>query len=156
MSNLDSVKVNVEIVKPYTSTEPIRFRRYTVIHSEDSSSINVVISSEFEMLKFSTVSTDIIYGQWVWFFNDIYQLNLFAFVGDYPYEISKLRYNQFLEKMPISISAIVNGDMKFLENRPALLNTPVLVRFISKYAEFNKISQYGIIRQYIETDEDNK
>ncbi|MGL5640983.1 MAG: staygreen family protein [Paraclostridium sp.] len=150
MSNLDSFKVNVNIVEPYTSTEPIRFRRYTVIHNEDSSVINVVISPYFEMLKFGTVSTDIIYGQWVWFTGDIYILNLFAFVGDYPYEIARLRYNQFSEKIPVSISAIVNGDKAFLENRPQLLKTPVFVRFISSYPKFNKLIPYNQIEDYLD------
>lgn len=150
MSNLDSFKVNVNIVEPYTSTEPVRFRRYTVIHNEDSSVIDVVISPDFKMLEFSTVSTDIIYGQWVWFFNDIYHLNLFAFIGDYPYEIARLRYNQFLEKIPVSISAIVNGDKTFLENRPQLLKTPVFVRFISSYPRFNKLVPYNQIESYFD------
>lgn len=150
MVDFNSVKVNVIIRKPYTTTEPVRFRKYTVKHNEDSTIIDVIIGPEFEGLELSTISTDIIYGQWFWFVDDIYQLNLFAFVGDYPYSVAKERYEQFLSKMPITISAIVNGDIEFLNNRPVLKDTPIFVRFISKYPNFNKISSYGTIRQYIQ------
>ena len=125
MVNLDSAKVNVIIREPYTSTEPVRFRKYTVEHKNDSKIIDVIIGPEFEGLDLSTVSTDIIYGQWFWFVQDIYQLNLFAFVGDYEFATARARYEQFLAKMPITISAIVNGDIEFLNNRPILKNTPI-------------------------------
>ncbi|MDU3335179.1 staygreen family protein [Paraclostridium bifermentans] len=150
MVNLDSAKVNVIIREPYTSTEPVRFRKYTVEHKNDSKIIDVIIGPEFEGLDLSTVSTDIIYGQWFWFVQDIYQLNLFAFVGDYEFATARARYEQFLAKMPITISAIVNGDIEFLNNRPILKNTPVFVRFISTYPDFNKITSYGVVRQYIQ------
>lgn len=150
MVNLDSAKVNVIIREPYTSTEPVRFRKYTVEHKNDSNIIDVIIGPEFEGLDLSTVSTDIIYGQWFWFVQDIYQLNLFAFVGDYEFATARARYEQFLAKMPITISAIVNGDIEFLNNRPILKNTPIFVRFISTYPDFNKITSYGVVRQYIQ------
>lgn len=150
MVNLDSAKVNVIIREPYTSTEPVRFRKYTVEHKNDSKIIDVIIGPEFEGLDLSTVSTDIIYGQWFWFVQDIYQLNLFAFVGDYEFVTARARYEQFLAKMPITISAIVNGDIEFLNNRPILKNTPIFVRFISTYPDFNKITSYGVVRQYIQ------
>lgn len=150
MVNLDSTKVNVIIREPYTSTEPVRFRKYTVEHKNDSKIIDVIIGPEFEGLDLSTVSTDIIYGQWFWFVQDIYQLNLFAFVGDYEFATARARYEQFLAKMPITISAIVNGDIEFLNNRPILKNTPIFVRFISTYPDFNKITSYGVVRQYIQ------
>lgn len=150
MVNLDSAKVNVIIREPYTSTEPVRFRKYTVEHKNDSKIIDVIIGPEFEGLDLSTVSTDIIYGQWFWFVQDIYQLNLFAFVGDYEFATARARYEQFLAKMPITISAIVNGDIEFLNNRPILKNTPIFVRFMSTYPDFNKITSYGVVRQYIQ------
>lgn len=150
MVNLDSAKVNVIIRDPYTSTEPVRFRKYTVEHKNDSKIIDVIIGPEFEDLDLSTVSTDIIYGQWFWFVQDIYQLNLFAFVGDYEFATARARYEQFLAKMPITISAIVNGDIEFLNNRSILKNTPIFVRFISTYPDFNKITSYGVVRQYIQ------
>lgn len=150
MIELDSTKINVTIRPPYTSTEPVRFRKYTVEHNADSSVIDVIIGPEFEYLELSTVSTDIIYGQWFWFIGDVYQLNLFAFVGDYEFSIAKARYEQFLSKIPLTISAIVNGDIEFLNNRPILKGTPIFVRFISTYPSFNKIASYGVVRQYIQ------
>ncbi|MEN2256699.1 staygreen family protein [Paraclostridium benzoelyticum] len=150
MVDFNSAKVNVIIREPYTSTEPVRFRKYTVEHNDDSSIIDLIIGPEFEDLELSTISTDIIYGQWFWFVQDIYQLNLFAFVGEYPYDMAKERYEQFLAKMPITISSIVNGDIEFLNSRPILKNTPIFVRFISTQPDFNKIVSYGVIRQYIQ------
>ena len=142
-------KINVIIEKPYTSTEPVRFRKYTVKQNHPDSNIDVIIAPKFKDLELSTISTDIIYGQWFWFVENIYQLNLFVFVGDYEFSDAKIRYEQFLDKVPLAIISIVNGDIKFLDNRPILKNTPIFVRFISTHPSFNKIDYYGLISYYI-------
>lgn len=143
-------KVNVKIVKPYTETEPIRFRRYTILHLDNPTIVDLSISPYFYDLDLFTVSTNLIYGQWYWFYQNIYQLTLVVFIGDYPYEVAKYRYKKFLELLPMSISSIVNGDITFLENNPLLLQTPVLVRFISGYPAFNKTVPYNLVKDYID------
>lgn len=150
MTNQSLSKVNVEIVKPYTETNPVRFRRYTVLHLDNPTIVDLSISPYFYDLDLFTISTNLIYGQWYWFTQNIYQLTLFVFIGDYPYDVARYRYEKFLELIPMSISAIVNGDIAFLENRPLLLQTPVFVRFISGYPEFNKTLPYKRIKDYID------
>ena len=47
MDNLNLSKVNVSIEKPYTATEPVRFRRYTITHLEDPAIVDLSISPYF-------------------------------------------------------------------------------------------------------------
>jgi hypothetical protein len=150
LRNSSLSRVNVNIVDPYTATEPIRFRRYTVKHLEDPTIVDLSISPYFYDLDLFTTSTDLVYSQWFWFFGDIYQLTLFVFIGDYPYDVARYRYDKFLELLPMSTSAIVNGDRTFLNNRRILFDTPIFVRFISGYPEFNKTVPYGLVRDYVD------
>lgn len=149
MRDSNKIELRVKILKPYTSTEPIRFRRYSVVNKEDENRIYLTIGQNFEGLEFSTVSTDVIYGQWYWFIDNLYHLTLFAYVGDYPYEIAKQRYEQFLEILPNSALAIVTGDKKFLIENEQLLDSVILVRFKSTHPEFNKTVPYFRISDLI-------
>lgn len=152
LANSSLSKVNVTIYEPYTLTEPIRFRRYTIFHTEDPEVVDLSISPYFYNLDLFTVSTDLIYGQWHWFSGDIYQLILFVFIGDYTFDIVNERYQKFVEKIHSSIASVVNGDRVFLENRPQLLKTPVFVRYISSYPKFNKLVTYRQVESYLDKD----
>lgn len=150
LANLSLSKVNVSIEKPYTATEPVRFRRYTITHLEDPAIVDLSISPYFYNLDLFTTSTDLVYAQWYWFFGDIYQLTFFVFIGNYPYDVAKYRYEKYLELLPLSISAVVNGDRAFLNNRKILFATPIFVRFISSYPAFNKTVPYKFVKDYID------
>lgn len=134
-----SVELRVNIVKPYTKVKPIRFRRYTIDESKvKENRIDMTIGPEFENLEFGTTTTDIIYGQWYWFVDNLYHLTLFAYVGDGSYEVSKKRYERFIEILPLAALSVVKGDREFLIENDQLLDSIILVRFISIHDDFNK------------------
>lgn len=134
-----SVELRVTIVEPYTKVKPIRFRRYTIDESNvKENRIDMIIGPEFENLEFGTTTTDIIYGQWYWFVDNLYHLTLFAYVGDGSYEVSKRRYERFIEILPLAALSVVKGDREFLIENNQLLDSIILVRFISIHDEFNK------------------
>ena len=56
----------------------------------------------------------------VFYIGDRYQITFAVFVGDYPYDVAKYRYEKFLELLPMSISAVANGDKGLLEANPSL------------------------------------
>ncbi|NMS90704.1 hypothetical protein HGQ85_12245 [Clostridioides difficile] len=149
MVNLNSTNLNVNMVYPVSATEPIRFRRYTVSYSEDMSNIYLTIATYFDTLSLGTVSIDKVYGQWAWVVGDIYDLNLFVFVGNYPYEIARNRYDAFVNILPIAITSIVNGDRLFLVSNSCLLNSKITVRFISSHPTLNRTIDYGSIRNFV-------
>ena len=153
MRQPDPVQLRVKIVKPYTTTSPIRFRRYTIVNQEEENRIDLTIGPEFEGLEFGTVSTDIIYGQWYWFVDNLYHLTLFAYVGDYPYEIAKQRYERFIEELPLAALAVIKGDSEFLIENEQLLDSVILVRFKSTYPEFNKTVPFFRISDFMNLQE---
>lgn len=150
MRNLNLSKVNVVIEPPYTATSPIRFRRYNILHLDNPREVNLSISPYFFNLDLYTTSTNLIYSQWYFIYGDRYQITFAVFVGDYPYDVAKYRYEKFLELLPMSISAVANGDKGLLEANPSLYEAPVYVRFISSYPQFNKIVPYKFIKDYID------
>lgn len=139
LNNSKPIELSVNIVDPHSETDPIRFRRYTIDESDVfENRINMIIGPEFEELELGVTTTDIIYAQWYWIVDGFYHLTLFAYVGDGSYEVSKERYEQFLEKIPVAALAIVKGDREFLLENEQLLAAPIYVRFISTHDEFNK------------------
>lgn len=149
MRDSSPIELKVTIVDPYTKTAPIRFRRYTIDESNVfKNRVNLIIGPEFVDLEFGTVTTDIIYGQWYWFVDNMYHLTLFAYVGDDPYEIAKDRYERFLEILPLAALAVVKGDRAFLIENEQLLDSIILVRFISTHDEFNKTVPFFRINDF--------
>ncbi|CZR99045.1 MULTISPECIES: staygreen family protein [unclassified Clostridioides] len=149
MINLNATNLNVNMVYPVSATEPIRFRRYTVSYSENTNDIYLTIATYFDTLSLGTVSIDKVYGQWAWVVGDIYDLNLFVFVGNYPYEIARNRYDAFVRVLPIAITSIINGDRLFLVSNSCLLNSKITVRFISSHPTLNRTVDYGSIRTFV-------
>ncbi|MCC0629695.1 MULTISPECIES: staygreen family protein [unclassified Clostridioides] len=149
MVNLNANKLNVNMVYPVSATAPIRFRRYTVSYSENTSNIYLTIATYFDTLSIGTVSIDKVYGQWAWVIDNIYDLNLFVFVGNYPYEIARNRYESFVNVLPIAITSIINGDRIFLISNFYLLNSKITVRFISSHPTLNRTVDYGSIRNFV-------
>ncbi|UWD49242.1 staygreen family protein [Clostridioides difficile] len=149
MVNLNANNLNVNMVYPISATAPIRFRRYTVSYLENMENIYLTIATYFDTLGLGTLSIDKVYGQWAWFVDNIYDLNLFVFVGNYPYQIAKNRYDTFVDILPVAITSIVNGDRIFLTSNPCLLNSKITVRFISSHPTLNRTVDYGNIRDFI-------
>ncbi|CCL35896.1 staygreen family protein [Clostridioides difficile] len=149
MVNLNANNLNVNMVYPISSTAPIRFRRYTVSYLENMENIYLTIATYFDTLGLGTLNIDKVYGQWAWFTDNIYDLNLFVFVGNYPYQIAKNRYDTFVNILPVAITSIVNGDRVFLTSNPCLLNSKITVRFISSHPTLNRTVNYGNIRDFI-------
>ena len=76
MVNLNANNLNVNMVYPISSTAPIRFRRYTVSYLENMENIYLTIATYFDTLGLGTMNIDKVYGQWAWFTDNIYDLNL--------------------------------------------------------------------------------
>ena len=149
VNDLNNYNLNVNIVEPITDIEPIRFRRYTLSYSDDTQNLYLTIALYFDMLGLGVTSMDKVYGQWAWVIGDTYDLNLFIFIGNYPYDIARRRYETFRKLLPLSITAIVNGDRKFLEYNQNLMDSNIIVRFISSHAEFNRAISYNSVEDFL-------
>ena len=139
MRQSNAIDLKVTIVEPYTKTEPIKFRRYTIDESKEvDNRIDMIIGPDFEELELGVTTTDVIYGQWYWIVDSFHHLTLFAYIGDCSYEESKERYEEFLKRIPIAAMAVVKGDRAFLLEHEQLLSSTIFVRFVSIHPEFNK------------------
>ncbi|WP_158540657.1 staygreen family protein [Romboutsia weinsteinii] len=138
--------LNVNIVKPLTSTGPILFRRYTLVHSENDNDLYLTIATQYGS---DPIKYDEVYGQWAWVDGDVHVLTLFVLIGYESYEVSKARYELLLNKLPNDVSAIINGDCKFLEANQNLMDSHVSMRFISSHDDFNKTVYYCRVKEFI-------
>lgn len=149
LSNIDLGNLTVQKLEPITDSGPILFRRYTLTHSDDRSNLYLTISPEYLLSIVDPVSGYEVLGQWVWAIDDTYILTLFVFIGDNSYPVSKIRYENFLDNLPRSVSSIVNGDKKFLESNQNLSNSYISMRFISPHDEFNKTIYYCRVNNFL-------
>lgn len=149
LQNEQKGTLNVKMYSPITATEPIRFRRYTLIPSDESENLVLIIAPEYHSELVNTEYKNGVYGQWVWVIDDIYILNLFVFLGDCSYELTKTKCIKFIDELPLYVTNIVNGDKALYEANPSLKNASISMRFISSQGEFNKTVYYCNVENFL-------
>lgn len=143
MAKLDPEKLSVTFVPPITPTEPIRFRKYTLTHSDTTGNLFLTIGPQFDFIKINLMSRDEVLAQWGLINPGQYILQAFVYVGNTNPQIAQTRYNIFKRELPLALEAIVYGDREFFNANPELLNAPISVRFMSAYPQFNRTEFYN-------------
>lgn len=141
--------LEVKMIKPITSISPILFRRYTLIPSDESKDLLLIIAPEYHIELINTEYKNGVYGQWVWAIDDIYILTLFVFLGDCSYELTKTKCIKFIDELPLYVTNIVNGDKAFYDANPNLKESYISMRFISSNGEFNKTVYYCKVKNFL-------
>lgn len=127
---------------------PIADRHYTITHSYATEDIFVDIDLKYNIKKINYTMRDDFLLSWVKS-DDRYILNAYCFVGNYPYDVAKMRYIIFEENLNIPFIAIRYGDSDLFKNWPFLDDSSILVHFESTYLDLNKTENYGILKNYI-------
>ena len=143
MPKLNPENLSVTFVPPVTKTYPIRFRKYTLTHSDTTGELFLTIGPEFDFEKINPVTRDEVLAQWGLLNPGIYTLQAFVYVGNTNYDIAQARYNIFKRELPLALEALMYGDKEFFKAHPELLGTPITVRFISSFPQFNRTEFYN-------------
>ena len=145
MPELDPSKLSVTFVPPVTKTYPIRFRKYTLTHSDNNEDLFLTIGPyfEFDFEKLNYITRDEVLAQWGLLNPGIYSLQAFVYVGNTSFETAQARYNNFKRELPLALEAIIYGDREFFKAHPQLLSAYITVRFISSFPQFNRTEFYN-------------
>jgi len=143
LEKLDPEKLSVTFVPPVTPTDPIRFRRYTLTHSDDTGKLFLTVGLYYDFDKINPETRDEVLGEWALINPNYYALQLIVYVGNSNFEVAQRRYNVFLKELPLAIEAILYGDKELFKKHPELLGAPISVRFISSFPQFNIARYYN-------------
>jgi hypothetical protein len=143
LPKLNPEKLSVTFVPPVTPTYPIRFRKYTLTHSDTEGNLFLTIGPYFDFEKINPDTRDEVLAQWGLVNPGIYTLQAFVYVGNTNYDIAQARYDTFKKELPLALEALIYGDREFFKAHPELLGTPITVRFISAFPQFNRTEFYN-------------
>lgn len=141
-------QVFIEFRELVTPLMPLRDRKYTMTHSDETGDLFVTVATMFAedkvgptrdevRLEWSTIKDmPILYGE-----------VLIDGEGISP-DKSEVRDNIFKREMPLALQAIYHADEQLFNANPELKNTPVLIHFISSQASYNKLYSFGTIGEY--------
>ena len=141
-------KLETTFIEPINLYGPIKNRKYTLTHSDNTGMMFLTIANEYDYNAINYDLRDEILGVWKTADNS-YILFLYAFIGVLNYDNALYRYNIFKSHMDSALQAIIYGDRELLNKYPELLNTPIYLKFDSSIPVFNNYEFYGFVRDYV-------
>lgn len=148
MDSFDKSKVITKFDDFVTLTSPIIGRKYTLTHSDTSGELFLNVGINYAKNMLSDIRDEVL-------MEFICCNNMLILSGRVMADISddmassKMRTEIFLREMPIALMAVRYGDRVFYENDSQLDNVPIFIHFYSKYSQYNKIYEYGKMKDYM-------
>jgi hypothetical protein len=141
-------KLETTFVDPITPYSPIKGRKYTLTHSDETGIMFLTIANEYNYSAINQDLRDELLGTWRTY-DDSYRLFLYAYVGDSDYFSSLIKYSAFKYHMNLALQAIIYGDRELLKEYPELTNSPIYIKFDSSIPTFDNYEFYGYVKNYI-------
>lgn len=141
----------VRILPPATTFRPMDGRRYTFTHSKKTGEVCVSIGYHFDYSIIDPKSRDEILAAWTYQTGQyILAVTVLVNDGSFDEKTAKRRYDEFRENLATAIGTMINGDRRFFEYFPWLLDAPIYVHFEWKRSNNKPPGYYGKPRQYLE------
>ena len=151
MSNLNPNKLHVK----YIDLEENIFllpRKYTLTHSDRTGSLFLTISKNYDKKQISGWYTkfmrDEVLGEWL-LNNKKEELHLYFHIsGGFVFGWAKLRDDIIRSHLKMVFQSIRFGEKTLIQKYPKLDQSPIFAHFQSKRKKFNKIEQFGQLKDY--------
>jgi hypothetical protein len=147
---IDKLHVNNNLKDKTSLTFP---RRYTLTHSDTTGDLFLTIYEDYDKVTLSNWYTrfmrDEVLAEWKFKDGDQY-LAIYCHVsGGLCFGWTSFRNQIFRHELPLALEAICTGDIEFFDNNPKLKESKVIVYFNSTKREYNKIENWGEVKDYI-------
>lgn len=147
MKKLDPNRVYTEFRNGVCQTKPVYGRKYTVTHSDETAELFVTIGMTYAQDKIGPIHDEVL----LTFTKDGRKPILLGNVlvdgkgitGD-----ANMRNTIFIREMPTALQAIRYADRKLFDTYKCLDNLPILIMFQSTNKEFNRVHDFGTMRDY--------
>ena len=148
MKRIDTNKVVTEYRDQVTQTMPIYNRKYTMTHSDDTATMFVTIGTQVAQDKIESMRDEVMLT--ILYYNGQLQFFGTVLIDDPPSGGlgAEKRNEIFLREMSTALQAIRYGDRKLFEQYPMLDDIPVYIWFQSQDEKYNKLYDFGKMRDY--------
>jgi hypothetical protein len=131
-------------------------RKYTLTHSDSTGDLFLTINCDYdeeEISKFYTrFMRDEVLAEWKKHDKE-YQMHVYVHVsGGFIFGWAKLREGILKYHMPLVLEALVYGDKELYDLNPILFDAKILVHFNSNRKKYNKMVEYGFIKNYMKKE----
>ncbi|MFX0147597.1 MAG: staygreen family protein [Candidatus Hodarchaeota archaeon] len=155
MSYLEKDKLHVSCKESIESDKDFIPRKYTLTHSDSTGELYLTIDCEYNYDQISGLYTrfmrDEVMAEWKKD-QDQYELHVYVHVsGGLVFGWARMRYKIFQYHMPLVLKTIRNGDQELFNLFPNLDNSLIYVHFESNKNKYNKIENYGNLKNYIQS-----
>ena len=148
--NIDKLHISNKLENMTVFSFP---RRYTLTHSDTTGDLFLLIDNSYDNIAFSNWYTkfmrDEVLAEWKEKEGGQYLMIYCHISGGICFGWASLRNQIFRRELPLAIEAICNGDIRFIENNPKLKEANINVNFYSTKPEYNKVEDWGKVKDYI-------
>ncbi len=147
MKKINLNKVFTEYRDQILPTSPIKDRKYTITHSDETGDLFVTIGLKYAEDQITPIRDEVKLN---W---RIYNKKLFLY-GEVLVDGAHLKGNEiirnaiFIKEMPTALQAARYADQALFEKYPQLDHIPIYIQFYSKRPEFNKLRYFGTMKRY--------
>jgi hypothetical protein len=147
MSRLNPEKLSVEFREGVTATEPVIPRRYTLTHSDITAELFLTIGLSYAYDKTNAMRDEVL-GEWVNIKGSYFYYVYLHIDGQLGGPVTAIRNYIFRRELPLALEAIRYGDNEFFTVHPELNKVPIIIYFMSKNPEYNKVENWGVFSNY--------
>ena len=151
MASFDKERLNVTIMPPASTVQPVEGRKYTLTHSDGTGQLFLAVGYDYDYAAINKQMRDEVLAKWKSDCQYPYILAGKVYIdnGEHSEKISKSRFDIFSREMNVALKGMFYGDWPFLNHYPFLLNAPIYIRLKSKYPQFNQTLYFGTPMHYL-------
>lgn len=143
-------KLNVSY-KDEIGTKDFLFpRKYTLTHSDEDGELFLSIGKRYDLDQINYNVRDEVLGSWEK--NDkndkVYLLITLEIDNGDDIGNTINRDKIFRQELTLALVAVIYGDNLFLENNKELYESPIRVKFNSKFSEYDTLEEWGKVKDY--------
>ncbi len=147
MVEFEPDKLNVSYKDEIGIKDFIYPRKYTLTHSDEDGQLFLSIGKKYDLDQINYIFRDEVLGSWEKDDKDYLFITLEIDnnenIGD-----TVRRDKIFRQELPLALMAIIYGDNLFLENNKELYEAPIIVKFNSKFGEYDTLEEWGKVKDY--------
>ena len=147
MTKFQPNKLNVSYKDEIGANNLLLPRKYTLTHSDESGELFLSIGKNYDLDQINYNVRDEVLGSWEKD-DKVYLLITLEIDNGDDLGNTVNRDKIFRQELTLALMAIIYGDNLFFENNKELYESPIMVKFNSKFSEYDTLEEWGQVQDY--------
>lgn len=147
MTKFQPNKLNVSYKDEIGANNFLLPRKYTLTHSDESGELFLSIGNNYDLDQINYNVRDEVLGSWEKD-DKVYLLITLEIDNGDDLGNTVNRDKIFRQELTLALMAIIYGDNLFFENNKELYESPIMVKFNSKFSEYDTLEEWGQVQDY--------